>query len=221
MDMKRKELTRPPFGPQIPGCGQGHFAHNSRSAFSLLELLLVVVILMIVVSLYWGGGSASQQKAKQEVCRKNLQKIFIAMQIYAQDSHDKFPSTLAARTSGEALDLLVPKYTADTTVFICPGSSDSDLASGESIRKRTISYAYYMGRKPADAQEALMSDRQVDTLPKTSGQNAFSTNGKPPGNNHGKYGGVFLFCDGTAQRVPATLPFNANQPAGVMLLNPR
>jgi hypothetical protein len=176
---------------------------------------------MIVMSLYWGSGSASQQKAKQEVCRKNLQKIFIAMQIYAQDQHDKFPSVPSASTAEEALDLLVPRYTADTTIFICPGSSDSDLASGESIRKRTISYAYYMGRLPTDGQEALMSDRQVDTSPKGAGQLAFSSTGKSPGNNHGKFGGVFLFCDGTARLVPAALPFAVNQSTQVVLLNPR
>lgn len=219
--MKRKEPNRPPIRGQTPRCGTGPLVRNPQNAFSLLELLLVVVILMIVMSLYWGGGSASQQRAKQKVCQKNLQKLFIAMQIYAQDQHDKFPVVAGARTSEEALDLLVPKYTADTTVFICPGSSDSDLASGESIRKRTISYAYYMGRKPSDGQEALTSDRQVDTLPKSAGQNVFSTNGKPPGNNHGKYGGVFLFCDGAAQLVPAAVPFNINQPPGVALLNPK
>ena len=219
--MKRKELNRPPVRAAAPAFVRELGLVRPQSAFSLLELLLVVVILMIVMSLYWGGGSANQQRAKQKVCQKNLQKLFIAMQIYAQDQHDRFPVVPAAKTSEEALDLLVPKYTADTTVFICPGSSDSDLASGESIRKRTISYAYYMGRRPTDGQEALMSDRQVDTLPKSAGQNVFSTNGKPPGNNHGKYGGVFLFCDGTAQLVPAAVPFNINQPTGVALLNPR
>jgi prepilin-type N-terminal cleavage/methylation domain-containing protein len=192
-----------------------------QRAFSLLELLVVVAIIMVITTLYWGSGSASQQKAKQEVCRKNLQKIFIALQIYAQEQHDKFPVTAGARTSEEALDCLVPRYTADTTIFTCPGSSDADLPSGESIRKRTISYAYYMGRLSTDGQEALMSDRQVDTLAKSAGQNVFSTNGKRPGSNHGKYGGVFLFCDGASQIVPATLPFGVSLPSGVVLLNPR
>jgi prepilin-type processing-associated H-X9-DG protein len=115
----------------------------------------------------------------------------------------------------------VPKYTADTSVFICPGSKDVALAAGESIRLGKISYAYYMGRTASEAQAILMSDKQVDTNTKAVGQDVFSTTGKPPGNNHEKSGGNFLFCDGHVEASPARAAFAIPLTGGVVLLNPK
>jgi hypothetical protein len=126
-----------------------------------------------------------------------------------------------ARSSEEPLDLLVPRYSSDTAIFICPGSKDSALPAGESLRRGRISYAYYMGRTPAEAQNVLLSDKQVNTQAKDPGQQVFSENGKPPGNNHHKYGGNLLFCDGDMKSSPpvaaVALPLGTN----VVLLNPK
>ena len=78
-----------------------------------------------------------------------------------------------------------------------------------------------MGRSGADAGQPLMSDRQVNALSKTSGQLLFSPSGEPPGNNHAKFGGNLLFCDGHCEPSPARAPFPIPLPAGVVLLNPR
>src|SRR3974390_1241975 len=115
-----------------------------RFGFSLLELLLTVVIILILTTLYWSPNRRSRQLALQTACQNNLQKLFIAMNIYATDHADRFPVVLGARTSAEALDLLVPRYTSDPSFFVCPGSPDSAPTGGEPIRKRIISYAYYM-----------------------------------------------------------------------------
>jgi prepilin-type processing-associated H-X9-DG protein len=66
-----------------------------------------------------------------------------------------------------------------------------------------------------------MSDKQVDNLAKASGQDVFSTTGKPPGNNHEKSGGNILFCDGRAEFSPARAPFALPLGEGVVLLNPK
>jgi len=189
--------------------------------FSLIELLVTVLIILILTTMYWGSSSPSRQRQQQAACQKNLQTMFIALEIYANDHGSKFPQLAGARSSEQPLDLLVPKYTADTSVFICPASKDSALPSGESIAKRKISYAYFMGRQKGDAQELLMSDRQIDTQPKTAGQLLFSSTGKPPANNHGKSGGNFLFCDGHTEATPARAPFSIVLTQGVVLLNPK
>jgi prepilin-type processing-associated H-X9-DG protein len=161
-------------------------------------------ILLLLFVLLWGSRTSdSQQRQALTDCQNHLQKIYMAMEIYANDHAGKFPETPGARSSEEALDVLVPRYTVDTAVFICPGSKDAPLPAGESFRQRKISYAYYMGRRAAESQQVLMSDQQVDTQSRRAGEYAFSSTGRPPGSNHGKLGGNFLFCDGRAEPAPA------------------
>jgi prepilin-type N-terminal cleavage/methylation domain-containing protein/prepilin-type processing-associated H-X9-DG protein len=188
--------------------------------FSLIELLVVVALLLIVMTLYWGSGSHGSQRRQQAACRNQLQKIYIAMEIYAKDHAGEFPVAKGARTAEEVLDLLVPRYTVDTAVFVCPASRDSALPSGASLRQHRISYAYYMGRRLTDASEVLMSDQQTNDSAKLANQEIFSSSGKPPGNNH-PAGGNFLFGDGRAEAVPVRAPFAIELAEGVVLLNPK
>jgi prepilin-type N-terminal cleavage/methylation domain-containing protein/prepilin-type processing-associated H-X9-DG protein len=194
---------------------------STRAGFSLIEMLAVLAILLLLLVFYWGSStSGNHQRRARTDCQTHLQKIHMAMAIYANDHAGKFPELAGARTSEEALDALVPRYTVDTAVFTCPGSKDAPLPSGESLRKHKISYAYYMGRRATETQRVLMSDQQVNTQAKASGEDAFSSTGKPPGNNHGKLGGNFLFCDGHTEATPSRVPFSLMLTDGVVLLNP-
>jgi prepilin-type N-terminal cleavage/methylation domain-containing protein/prepilin-type processing-associated H-X9-DG protein len=194
---------------------------HAPAGFSLIEMLCVSAILLLLFVLYWGPKTrADHQRQARLDCQTHLLKIHMAMAIYANDHAGRFPELASARTSEEALDALVPRYTVDTAVFTCPGSKDAPLPSGESFRKHKISYAYYMGRREADAQQVLMSDQQVNTQAKAAGELAFSSTGKSPGNNHGKLGGNFLFCDGHAESTPPRVPFPLALTDGVVLLNP-
>lgn len=194
---------------------------SARTGFSLVELLIVLALMVILTVMMWGFTSESHQHAAQRACRQNLEKIYVALQIYANDFSGELPTSTNARTSEAPLSRLVPRYTADTSIFICPGSKDSPLPSGVSFANRTISYAYYMGQRLGDAQQPLMSDWQVNTLPKQAGDLVFSATGKPPGNNHYKYGGNILFCDGHVQLTPPRLSFPLATSDGVALLNPK
>jgi prepilin-type processing-associated H-X9-DG protein len=191
------------------------------AGFSLIELLVVLALMIILTTMMWGFGSESRQHAAQRACRQNLEKVFVALQIYANDFTGRLPADINALTSEEPLSLLVPRYTVDTSIFICPGGKDSPLPSGISFTNRKISYAYYMGQRLGDAQQPLMSDQQINTTSKRAGEPVFSTNGKPPGNNHSKYGGNFLFGDGHAEFTPSQLAFSLVTTQGVVLLNPK
>ena len=191
------------------------------AGFSLIELLVVLALMIILITMMWGFGSESRQHAAQRGCQQNLEKIYVSLQIYANDFSSRLPAITNAVTSEAPLSQLVPHYTVDTSIFICPGGRDAALPAGVTFANRKISYAYYMGQHLGDAQSPLMSDRQVNTLPKQAGDEVFSANGKPPGNNHHKYGGNFLFADGHAELSPPQLTFSLVTTQGVVLLNPR
>jgi len=201
----------------LPTGGRGR---RDEGAFSLLELLLVVALILVLTTIYWGSSAPSRQRSAKVACQKNLLKLYIGMEIFANEHGGSFPSLAGARRSEEVLDQLVPRYDSDTSIFICPGSRDTLLPAGESLLKRKISYAYYMGRSLTNAQDVLLTDKQVDTKPKAAGQWLFSSDGKPPGNNHGKYGGNLLFCDGRAQTSKAAAPIPLPVNPGEILLNP-
>ncbi len=173
-------------------------------------------------TLYWSAGSRNFQTKQKAACERNLQNIYVALKTYSIDNHDKLPFLTNALTSEPVLSQLIPRYTTGTEYFICPGCKDSPLPDAQPFASRKISYAYYMGRTAKDgADQPLLSDRQVDTNSKTAGQPLFSTDGKKPGNNHNKYGGNVMFCDGNVQRSHTNSDFNLTNAPNVVLLNPK
>jgi prepilin-type N-terminal cleavage/methylation domain-containing protein len=199
--------------------------YATAPGFSLIELLVTLALMVVMISMFQGFASAKHQRTQKELCHDNLQKIYLALQIYANDFRGALPQNTNALTSEDALGVLVPKYSADTSIFICPGGRDSGLPAGEPLGRHKISYAYFMGRRldlaPAETQPVLLSDRQLNTEPKRAGEMVFSANGKSPGNNHHRYGGNFLFTDGSVQSSGAQLTFSLAATPGVVLLNPK
>jgi len=190
--------------------------------FSLIELMVVMCVGALLYFSVVGGGKGSRARQQIAQCEGNLHSAFAALQTYAIASGGAFPSIPSARTSEAALGVLVPKCTTSPGDFICPGSGDPALAQGEALAGHKISYAYYMGQRSSDGpDQPLLSDRQVDENPKPFGAPLFSSDGKKPGNNHGKYGGNILFCDGSIKTSPAASAFNLTNGPGVVLLNPK
>jgi prepilin-type N-terminal cleavage/methylation domain-containing protein len=215
--------------PPIPILGYTMFMKEPRqlqcsspanAAFSLIELLVVLAILLILTTMYWNHGP-SKRDIGIGACRQNLEKIYLAMQIYAHDNADKYPVSTNAVTSEDALALLVPHYTSDTANFICPVVGHGSLPADKSFRDWKISYAYYMGRRASDADKVLMTDAQINTESKGMGSIVFSANGKPPGNNHGNGGGNFLMGEGSVASSTSNAPFALPVTPPVVLLNPK
>jgi len=191
-------------------------------AFSLVELLCVLVILIILATLVDSRMAGSRRRTARELCRKNLQTISLALNFYAGDNHGTFPILQEAATSAAPLSRLVPRGTTETAIFICPGSRDKALPEGESFAQRRISYAYYMGRSTNNsAAQVILSDWQVNNLPKALGQPLFSPDGKKPANNHGKDGGNLLLVSGEVTGSGANAACDLPVPPGVTLLNPQ
>ncbi len=195
---------------------------NQRRGFTLIELLVVMVIIVIMYVTLTGVWSSSWQKQQLAACLKQMQVIHVALKMYAQEHDGRFPATASAITSAEPLALLVPKYTTQTSQFICPGTKQPPPPPSLPLEKCHISYAYYMGHTTASsATMPLLSDAQADAQPKIATQVLFSPDGKSAGNNHYSFGGNILFCDGHAESHPAHAAKDLPIPPHVILLNPR
>lgn len=181
-----------------------------------------MALILILFTILYAPGSKARQTQKKELCARNLRNIYTALRVFAQDHQDFLPSAPHAATSEAPLSELIPRYTTGAEFFICPGSGDKPLPDATPFAGRRISYAYYMGRKITDgAGKPVMSDEQINTLPKQPGQPVFSHDGKKPGNNHNKFGGNFLFCDGAVESSPPQSSFDLAFPVSVTLLNPK
>jgi type II secretory pathway pseudopilin PulG len=194
---------------------------SAQRAFALIELMIVSAILFILFIMYNTRGSGHFQKTQQAACRLNLQTIHVALQTFATDNNDRFPSDAFAKTSDEALAKLVPQYTTRTDVFICPGTKEDKLPTAQPLKGKKISYAYLMGlTSKAPSDQWIMSDWLVDTKPHKTNELIFSADGSKPGNNHDKYGGVILFVDGNVEISKPKAKFPIAAPAGTKILNP-
>ena len=190
--------------------------------FSLLELLISTLIIMLMYFMMFGPGSKYGQARRKAACAVNLAQMHMALSLFATEHDGAFPAVLGATTSETPLSELVPKYTTDTNIFICPGSNAPTLAGAQPFANRRISYAYYMGLKQTDSPNApLASDAQVNVHPKRQGDAVFSDTSSAPGNNHRRFGGNILFLDGHVETGSTVATRDLPIPTGVVLLNPK
>ena len=177
---------------------------------------------MLMYFMMFGPGSKYGQSRRKAACAVNLSQMHMALSLFAAEHDGTFPVVSGATTSEAPLSELVPKYTTDTNIFICPGTGAAALPGAQPFANRRISYAYYMGLKRSDSPDApLVSDAQVDVHAKQKGDAIFSATGKAPGNNHRGYGGNVLFLDGHVETIDTTAPRDLAIPSGAVLLNPK
>jgi prepilin-type N-terminal cleavage/methylation domain-containing protein len=193
---------------------------HTEGAFSLIELLVVLALLLILTVLSTSRLTTSARRRELAACGSNLQKIYLALSLYRGDN-GAYPFLPEAQSSAEPLSLLIPKCTTDTEIFICPGSGDKPLPESEPFNKKRISYDYYMGRATnADPRDIILSDWQVDALPKERGHLIFSLDGKKPGNNHETAGGNLISCGGALVFSPPKAQQDFMFPSTIKLLGP-
>jgi len=184
----------------VPRCQQ--------SGFSFVEILFAMLIVVTLYAVVLGPSKEYVQRQKLQRCAENLRKLHLTLSLYANEHDGVYPATAGARSSDEVFPLLIPRYSTDQSLFVCPGSGHAG-------------YAYLMGlRKDTGGGTMLASDAQVNTDAKTEGMRVFSdTSG--PGNNHGKAGGNILFADGHVETPGLQATHDLRLPPGATLLNPK
>jgi prepilin-type processing-associated H-X9-DG protein len=197
--------------------------NRPNGGFSYIELLVSLAIIVILYAVFLGPSSRQMQEKRKAECSHQLQQIYLSITAYAADHDGAYPSVRGAMSPSQPLSLLVPKYTSDTSIFICPGSGDSALPGGQPFENRRISYAYYMGlHSDAGVQAPVLSDAQISSTPKRKGDPLFATaKNEHPGNNHRTFGGNVIFADGHVETTDGLAPVDLPVPFGGTLLNPK
>lgn len=192
------------------------------AGFSLIELLVVTVILLVLYALAWGPTKRHLQERRKAECAARMGQLYLALELYAHEHDGAYPNIPGASTSDQPLNGLVPQYTSDTQLFICPGESIT-LPQAASIAGHRISYAYYMGERSSGSDSfPLVSDSQLSTRAvKASGEKLFAEKQGWPGGNHPGLGGNILFTDGHTETTGLQLERALAPQSGAILLNPR
>jgi prepilin-type N-terminal cleavage/methylation domain-containing protein len=127
---------------------------KSAKAFSLIELLIVMAIIAVVAGILFPVIAASKREAKRTSCASNMRQIFLATDLYCQD-------TGGWESPPDYLYQVEP-YIKNAHIFTCP-SEDSitpgtsgtypariiDVNGGPQSPFR-ISYAYLRNFEPAE-----------------------------------------------------------------------
>ena len=111
---------------------------NSRTAFTLVEVLVVIAIIAILAALLLPSLARGKQKAFQTQCLSNLKQLAVAIHMYVGDNHDSLPGPMwqglywtyndeTERTLyylANYLSLPAPSTTVRTAlVAVCPASA--------------------------------------------------------------------------------------------------
>jgi prepilin-type N-terminal cleavage/methylation domain-containing protein len=73
---------------------------GKRSGFTLIELLVVIGIIAILAGMLLPSIGRAKEQAKVTTCVNNMRQLGMAMKLYVDDNHSKFPPIKVVDTDG-------------------------------------------------------------------------------------------------------------------------
>jgi len=114
-----------------------HHIKNSKSGFTLVELLIVMVMVAGIAAISISAWKSASQAGKQVACMGNLRNIGAALQIYAQENGGTYPLTTHSSTLDRAWIYALEEHLGKfDEARICP----ADPKGKERLAARGTSY---------------------------------------------------------------------------------
>ncbi len=205
-----------------------------NSGFTVVELLVVVAVLAITVSILLPSFQSVRRRAQRTACQNNLRQIYAAIEIFARDHNDTYPTAPAGKTY-LGIDLYDPsrsdgwrsmyalsnlyydhdasvfnyRYITDLRLLFCPG--EGVRAAGYQgpgtdpiLNRSSCSYAY-------DCRKSTLASKNVGLMADAPVVSAGVVDPLQNTLNHLGAGQNVLFVGGRVQWVESVqLPAEAN-----------